>query len=151
MAVPLGADPPSSLKCPSCSGVDVTLALQGPTYPVHWCGACHTYFCCPPAAAACAPRVPEPDSPFADEPSERVALALGGLPVGPVWRRAFGDVHAALGWRDGRWQISITDASDRAVILTSAEGALAEAQAKAERLVGYLPTGPWTLSGRPAT
>lgn len=145
MADPLVAARSSVPKCPSCDGVDVQLALQGPTYPIHWCGTCHTYFCCPPALATIARAMADISTPMLDplEPAAPAAPAGASVPGRAVWRRMFGDTCAAVAAVGGAWEIAITDATSRCVIATEADGSLAEAQAKAERLVGYTPTGPW--------
>jgi len=57
--------------------------------------------------------------------------------------RAFGDVRVEIGRQPTGWLITIVDAGGRCLVRTPAEGTLDEAKAKAERLVGYLPTGPW--------
>ncbi|MDP1570218.1 MAG: hypothetical protein Q8L86_09460 [Vicinamibacterales bacterium] len=125
--------------CPVCAGTDVRVALEGPTYPIYVCGTCHSNFCCPPARASLA-GAPSITAPLKPARHPRTDQAADG---GPDAVRTFGDVRAELHRRDAGWMIVIADVRGLCLVRTSAEGTLAEAKAKAERLVGYLPTAPW--------
>ncbi len=123
--------------CPACAGAEVRVAHVGPAYPIYWCDGCGSYFCTPPARGMVATIEPPPP--------DNAASAHGLLtcPEFRGWARSFGDVRVELQKDDARWIIEITDAAERCVLRTPVEGELADAQSKAERLVGYSATTAW--------